>query len=108
MPEAYRRATSPGRARQGREWQDRLSDRHGPVETVGVLLIVAAVPFLATAHLTLEVVAATPAAAIGTVHPGLITAIAHGMFAFGIPRVGATTAVPLPVIEPVTALPSPQ
>jgi DME family drug/metabolite transporter len=82
----------------------RLSDRHGPVETVAVLFTGAAVLFLPTAYLTLDVVTATPAAAIGAVYLGLFTtAIAYGLFAFGIPRVGAPTAVTLSLIEPVAA-----
>jgi DME family drug/metabolite transporter len=82
----------------------RLSDRHGPVETVAVLFTGAAVLFLPTAYLTIGVVTATPAATIGAVYLGLFTtAIAYGLFAIGVPRVGAPTAVTLSLIEPVAA-----
>ena len=89
-------------------WQahaiERLSDRHGPVETVAVLFTGAALLFLPITIATSGVVRATPKAAAGLIYLGLFTtAVAYALFAFGVPHVGAPTAVSLSLIEPVAA-----
>jgi drug/metabolite transporter, DME family len=89
-------------------WQDhtieRLSPRHGPIPTVAVLFCGAALVSLLTGIRGIGAVTATPQAIIGVVYLGLFTtAIAYSSFAYGVPRVGAPTAVSLSLLEPVAA-----
>lgn len=89
-------------------WQahaiNQLSPRHGAVEIVAVLFGGAAVVFVPIAIASASLVTASAASALGVVYLGLFTtSIAYALFAFGIPHVGAPTAVTLSLVEPVAA-----
>jgi DME family drug/metabolite transporter len=89
-------------------WQaytiERLSDRHGAIETVAVLFSGASLVLLPIGISGIGAVTATPQAIVGVLYLGLFTtAIAYASFAFGVPHVGAPTAVSLSLLEPVAA-----
>lgn len=82
----------------------RLAERHGPVETVAVLFTGAAVLFIPFVVLGAGIAFSSPAAFGGVAFLGVFTtAAAYGLFAVGVPRVGAPTAVSLSLMEPVVA-----
>ena len=60
--------------------------------------------FVRLAIASSSLVTASAASALGVVYLGLFTtSIAYALFAFGIPHVGAPTAVTLSLVEPVAA-----
>ena len=81
-----------------------LSHRHRPLETVAVLFSGAALLLAPLSVSGIGVLTATPQAITGVLYLGLFTtAIAYGLFAFGVPHTGAPTAVTLTLLEPVAA-----